>query len=84
MTYKRGAFVDPDAASVAFSLALVAKDQDLIAQLAADVAARMEQGSASRALIAEAVATGLGDRDMSAVAEFLRELRGPTVSSRSD
>jgi 3-hydroxyisobutyrate dehydrogenase-like beta-hydroxyacid dehydrogenase len=70
--YKRAAFVDPATAPVAFSLDLVAKDQDLIAQLAADVAARMDQGAASRELVAEAVANGLGDHDMSAVAEFLR------------
>jgi 3-hydroxyisobutyrate dehydrogenase-like beta-hydroxyacid dehydrogenase len=70
--YKRGAFLEPDSAPVAFSLALVAKDQALIAQLARDVDARMDQADAARALVADAVGRGLGERDMSAIATLLR------------
>jgi 3-hydroxyisobutyrate dehydrogenase-like beta-hydroxyacid dehydrogenase len=70
--YKRAAFLEPESAPVAFSLALVAKDQDLIAQLARDVDARMDQAAAARALVADAVARGLGEHDMSAIAAFLR------------
>jgi 3-hydroxyisobutyrate dehydrogenase/2-hydroxy-3-oxopropionate reductase len=71
--YKRAAFLEPETAPVAFSLDLVAKDQDLIAALARDVDARWDQGQATRALVAEAVSKGLGQRDMSAVAGLLRE-----------
>jgi 3-hydroxyisobutyrate dehydrogenase-like beta-hydroxyacid dehydrogenase len=71
--YKRAAFLEPETAPVAFSLDLVAKDQDLIAALARDVDARWDQGEATRALVAEAVSKGLGQRDMSAVAGLLRE-----------
>ena len=70
--YKRAAFLQPDDTSVAFSLDLVAKDQELIDQLAAHVGARMPQGAANRDLVAKAVAAGLGDHDLSALEQFLR------------
>jgi 3-hydroxyisobutyrate dehydrogenase/2-hydroxy-3-oxopropionate reductase len=70
--YKRDAFLRPGNVPVAFSLALVAKDQELIHDLAQLTEARMDQAEASRRLVAEAVGTGLGDRDISEVAEFLR------------
>jgi 3-hydroxyisobutyrate dehydrogenase-like beta-hydroxyacid dehydrogenase len=70
--YKRAAFLQPDDTSVAFSLDLVAKDQELIDRLAAHVGARMPQGAANRDLVAKAVAAGLGDHDLSALAQFLR------------
>lgn len=70
--YKRTAFVRPDDVLVAFSLNLVAKDQELIGRLADQVGARMEQADANRRLVAEAVAAGLGERDLSALAGFLR------------
>jgi 3-hydroxyisobutyrate dehydrogenase-like beta-hydroxyacid dehydrogenase len=70
--YKRGSFLDPDGAPVAFSLDLVAKDQDLIERLAKQVGARTEQADVNRILVAEAVRAGLGQRDMSAVAQLLR------------
>ena len=70
--YKREAFLRPGEVPVAFSLDLVAKDQELIHDLAAQVGARMEQGEASRKLVAEAVSAGLAERDISEVAEFLR------------
>ena len=70
--YKREAFLRPGEVPVAFSLDLVAKDQELIHDLAAQVGARMEQGEASRKLVAEAVSAGMAERDISEVAEFLR------------
>jgi 3-hydroxyisobutyrate dehydrogenase-like beta-hydroxyacid dehydrogenase len=70
--YKREAFLRPGEVPVAFSLDLVAKDQELIHDLAAQVGARMEQGEASRELVAEAVSAGMAERDISEVAEFLR------------
>jgi 3-hydroxyisobutyrate dehydrogenase-like beta-hydroxyacid dehydrogenase len=57
---------------VAFSLDLVAKDQELIHDLAQQVGAHMEQGEASRKLVAEAVSAGMAERDISEIAEFLR------------
>jgi 3-hydroxyisobutyrate dehydrogenase-like beta-hydroxyacid dehydrogenase len=77
--YKREAFLRPGEVPVAFSLALVAKDQDLISDLAALTESRMDQAEASRRLVAEAVDAGMGDRDISEVAEFLRTLHGPAA-----
>jgi 3-hydroxyisobutyrate dehydrogenase/2-hydroxy-3-oxopropionate reductase len=70
--YKRDAFVQPGNAAVAFSLDLVAKDLALIAGLAERVGARTDQLAANRRVVAEAVAAGLGERDMSALAGLLR------------
>jgi 3-hydroxyisobutyrate dehydrogenase-like beta-hydroxyacid dehydrogenase len=71
--YKRSAFVHPDETPVAFSLSLVAKDQALIRDLAEQVGARMDQADTNRRLVAEALAAGLGDSDLSAVAGLLRD-----------
>jgi 3-hydroxyisobutyrate dehydrogenase-like beta-hydroxyacid dehydrogenase len=70
--YKREAFLNPGEIPVAFSLGLVAKDQQLIHALAELTATRMDQAEASRELVAEAVQTGMGERDISEVAVFLR------------
>jgi 3-hydroxyisobutyrate dehydrogenase-like beta-hydroxyacid dehydrogenase len=70
--YKREAYLYPGEVPVAFSLALVAKDQDLIHELTQQVGARMDQAEASRQLVAEALDAQMGDRDISEVAEFLR------------
>jgi 3-hydroxyisobutyrate dehydrogenase-like beta-hydroxyacid dehydrogenase len=70
--YKREAFLRPGEVPVAFSLDLVAKDQELIHDLAEQVGAHMEQGEASRKLVAEAVSAGMAERDISEIAEFLR------------
>jgi 3-hydroxyisobutyrate dehydrogenase-like beta-hydroxyacid dehydrogenase len=72
VSYKRQAFLRPEETAVAFSLRLVAKDQELIDRLAHRVGARMQQADANRRLVGEAVAAGLGDGDMSAIATFLR------------
>jgi len=70
--YKREAFLRPGEVPVAFSLDLVAKDQKLIHDLAERTEMRMDQGEASRQLVAEALEAGLGERDISEIAEFLR------------
>ena len=70
--YKRAAFLRPGEVPVAFSLDLVAKDQELIHDLAQQAGARMDQADASRQLVAEALRAGMGERDISEVAEFLR------------
>jgi len=70
--YKREAFLNPGEIPVAFSLGLVAKDQQLIHALAELTGTRMDQAEASRELVAEAVQTGMGERDISEVAVFLR------------
>ena len=72
--YKREAFLRPGEVPVAFSLDLVAKDQELIHDLAQQTGTRMDQAEASRALVAEAVNAGMADRDISEVAEFLRKI----------
>ena len=74
LKYKREAFLRPGEVPVAFSLDLVAKDQELIHALAQQVGVRMDQAEASRQLVAKAVEVGMGERDISEVAEFLRRL----------
>jgi 3-hydroxyisobutyrate dehydrogenase-like beta-hydroxyacid dehydrogenase len=70
--YKRQAFEHPGEMPVAFSLDLVAKDYTLILALAERVGAVMELAVTGRRTVANAVAAGLGDADMSALAELLR------------
>lgn len=72
--YKRAAFERPDETPVAFRLDLVAKDLDLILDLAARAGAPMPQAVTNRRAVADAVAAGLGDEDMSAIARHLRAL----------
>jgi 3-hydroxyisobutyrate dehydrogenase-like beta-hydroxyacid dehydrogenase len=70
--YKQQAFLHPDTTPVAFSLDLVAKDLELISALADQVGARMDLTTAGRTLVEDALAAGLGNRDLSALAELLR------------
>ncbi|SDU80503.1 NAD(P)-dependent oxidoreductase [Jiangella alkaliphila] len=72
--YKRAAFERPGQTPVAFSLDLVGKDLDLILDLAARSGASMPQAAANRRAVADAVAAGLGDEDMSVLARYLRGL----------
>lgn len=71
--YKRGAFERPEDAPVAFSVDLMAKDLDLILQLADEVGLRMDQAATNRRITMEAIAAGFGRRDMSSIAMLLRE-----------
>jgi 3-hydroxyisobutyrate dehydrogenase-like beta-hydroxyacid dehydrogenase len=71
--YKRAAYEHPESATVAFSLDLVEKDLALITGLGERVGAPMPQTSTSLDVVRRAVAAGFGERDLSAIAAFLRE-----------
>jgi 3-hydroxyisobutyrate dehydrogenase/2-hydroxy-3-oxopropionate reductase len=73
VAYKQAAFVSPEDAPVAFSVELVLKDLGLILSLGRSVGVPMEQGEANLAVTEQAVQAGYGDKDMSAVASYLRE-----------
>jgi 3-hydroxyisobutyrate dehydrogenase-like beta-hydroxyacid dehydrogenase len=70
--YKRAAFLEPDSAPVAFSLELVLKDLNLIAALADRTGVPMRQAERNMEITRAAVEAGLGDRDMSVLAEVIR------------
>ena len=70
--YKRAAYEHPEDAPVAFSLDLVAKDLELITGLGERVGASMRQANTSLDIVRDAIAKGFGDRDLSAIAVFLR------------
>ena len=70
--YKREAFEHPGRPPVAFSLDLVSKDLDLVLDLAAQAGAPMEQAATNRQVVRAAVVAGLGDRDLSELATYLR------------
>jgi 3-hydroxyisobutyrate dehydrogenase-like beta-hydroxyacid dehydrogenase len=70
--YKRESYVHPENAPVAFALNLVAKDLRLIDDLARSVGGRMPQLAANMSVVDEAVHSGYGDRDLSALADLLR------------
>ncbi|MGZ5301018.1 MAG: NAD(P)-dependent oxidoreductase [Actinomycetota bacterium] len=70
--YKRAAFEHPDEILPAFSLDLMAKDLDLILDLAREVGARMDQAAQNRQTVGRALAAGFAGQDMSAVAAYLR------------
>lgn len=74
--YKRPAYEDPDGTPVAFRLDLVGKDLELILELARSVGAPMPQTETNREVVSAAVATGLADADLSALAVYLRGLPG--------
>jgi 3-hydroxyisobutyrate dehydrogenase-like beta-hydroxyacid dehydrogenase len=52
---------------------LVEKDQRLAQEAAAEQGARLPVNEAARKLLAEAVATGRGERDLAVVADLLFE-----------
>jgi 3-hydroxyisobutyrate dehydrogenase-like beta-hydroxyacid dehydrogenase len=72
--YKRAAFERPDETPVAFRLDLVGKDLDLILELALAVGAPMPQAETNRDVVRAALATGLAAHDISALAEYLRDI----------
>jgi 3-hydroxyisobutyrate dehydrogenase/2-hydroxy-3-oxopropionate reductase len=71
--YKRAAYEHPDDTPVAFSLDLVAKDLELITGLAERVQAPMRQAATSLDIVRSAIEGGFGERDLSAIAVYLRE-----------
>jgi 3-hydroxyisobutyrate dehydrogenase/2-hydroxy-3-oxopropionate reductase len=72
--YKRAAYENPESTPVAFSLDLVAKDLELITGLGARVGAPLRQAEVGLSIVREAVAAGLGEADLSAIAVYLRGL----------
>jgi 3-hydroxyisobutyrate dehydrogenase-like beta-hydroxyacid dehydrogenase len=70
--YKREAFEHPEETPPAFLMDLMAKDLDLILELADEVGAPMDQARQNRETVGEALEAGFSGRDLSAVAEFLR------------
>jgi 3-hydroxyisobutyrate dehydrogenase/2-hydroxy-3-oxopropionate reductase len=70
--YKREAYEHPESAVVAFSLDLVAKDLELITGLGERVGVQMDQAEIELQIVKRAIAAGLGNRDLSAVAVLLR------------
>jgi len=77
MRYNRENFVRPGEAAIHMTLTLVAKDLALIDDLASSVGAPMAQLAVNRELVGQALAAGLGDRDGSVLAQYLR--RGVAV-----
>jgi 3-hydroxyisobutyrate dehydrogenase/2-hydroxy-3-oxopropionate reductase len=76
VAYKREAFLHPEEAPVAFALDLVAKDLALADALAARVGAPVRQLAVNRQVVGQAIESGLGRADLSAVARHLREQAG--------
>ncbi len=70
--YKRDAYENPEAAPVAFSLDLVAKDLELITALGSRVGAPTKQASTGLDIVRAAIESGMGDKDLSAIAVYLR------------
>jgi 3-hydroxyisobutyrate dehydrogenase-like beta-hydroxyacid dehydrogenase len=70
--YKRAAFEHPDETPPAFLLELMAKDLDLILDLAQEVGARMDQAVQNRKTVGDALEAGFAGHDLSAVASYLR------------
>ncbi len=83
VAYKRAAFLEPEATSVAFSLELAEKDLRLIAALAAELGVPIPQGTINLEEIRAAASRGRGLRDFSTVAEELRDRAGRS-STRPD
>lgn len=75
LQYKRAAFEAPEETPPAFSLELVAKDLTLIQALADRLGSPLPQGATNLQVAREAVAEGLGDRDMSWLAQRFRDAR---------
>jgi 3-hydroxyisobutyrate dehydrogenase-like beta-hydroxyacid dehydrogenase len=70
--YKRASFEDPDGQSVAMTVDLMRKDLDLILRFAQDRSSPVPLAEIVSDLSAAASAAGLGNRDMSTLAELHR------------
>lgn len=73
LLYKRQSFEHPEEAPVAFSVDLMRKDLDLILALAERLGSPVRQLTATSGVTDAAIEKGMGDRDMSSVAIYLRE-----------
>ncbi len=79
--YKRDAFVDPEAAEVAFSLGLAEKDLRLIVEQADRIGVRAPQARTDLEQVRAAIGDLGEDRDASAVAVNLRSASGSASPS---
>lgn len=70
--YKRASYERPEETPVGFSLDLMRKDLELITGLGEEVGAEMRQAVTGLEIVEDAISTGLGDADMSAIATYLR------------
>jgi 3-hydroxyisobutyrate dehydrogenase-like beta-hydroxyacid dehydrogenase len=73
VTYRRGAFLDPDATPTAFAIALGEKDLRLIVAQAEAVGCPVPQAETNLAVMSKARLAGFGDQDIAAVAVYLRK-----------
>lgn len=70
--YKRASYEHPEETPVGFSLDLMRKDLELITGLGAEVGVEMRQAVTGLAIVEDAISSGLGEADMSAIATYLR------------
>jgi 3-hydroxyisobutyrate dehydrogenase-like beta-hydroxyacid dehydrogenase len=75
VSYRQAAFLDPDGTPVSFALNLEEKDLRLTLDLAEELGSPMPQTNLNRAVVADAIAAGFGDRDIAAVVQYLRGFR---------
>ena len=73
--YKRGQFLDPEGAPVAFSLALTEKDLRLITETAEALGQPLPQTAINLEVVRAAIAAGGGARDFATVAGEVRSRR---------
>jgi 3-hydroxyisobutyrate dehydrogenase/2-hydroxy-3-oxopropionate reductase len=71
--YKRNAYEHPEDAPVDFPLEMVVKDLELITGLGKKVGAPMDQAETGLGIVRRAIASGLGNKDLSAIAVYLRD-----------
>ena len=74
--YRRGQYLQPDVAPVLFAMKLAVKDLSLLHDLADRLGAPIAQGEANLASYGAALDAGFGDRDMAALADYLRGVAG--------
>lgn len=70
--YKRASYERPDETPVGFSLVLMRKDLELITGLGEEVGVEMRQAVTGLEIVEDAISSGLGEADMSAIATYLR------------
>jgi 3-hydroxyisobutyrate dehydrogenase-like beta-hydroxyacid dehydrogenase len=73
MGYRRDAFVHPDEAPTSFSVRLTEKDLRLTLELGELVGAPLPQAETNREVTIAAIEAGFAERDVSAIAEYLRQ-----------
>jgi 3-hydroxyisobutyrate dehydrogenase/2-hydroxy-3-oxopropionate reductase len=71
--YKREAFLKPGETPVQFRLELARKDMSLVCALGREVGAVMPQAETDLRAIESAIAAGMGNEDVSMLAEYLRK-----------